>query len=258
MIIDYSRRTDPACIEGVNVLKNKIKKYGYPALVHFWTKAPAVLFDLYNDVIADLKKNNVVVCIQITLNNYGLPLEKVTEDMQRLDKLVGLLGSKAVRLRFDPIIIGYTCMAHYKKIIETAEKYDIKRITVNFLEPKYKGVGELLKKQNIEVVAGGLEKKINILNKLRDVTAEKIELAVCAESATLLKYVDGYEKASCADLVWFKDLGLKNQNIKGHFSRRGCGCYYTDDWGVYPTKNGYVCPHKCLYCYAKHNLYGLN
>ena len=255
MIIDYSRRTDPASIEGVDVLKNKIEKYGYPKLIHFWTKAPAVLFDLYKDVITDLKKNNVIVCAQITLNSYGLPLEKVTSDMQELKNLVSLLGNDFIRLRFDPIIIGYTCMSHFKKTVNAAGKFHIKRITVNFLEPKYKRVGELLKKVNVDVVNAGQDKKIYVLNKLRNAAPDRIELALCAESSGLLKHVEGYNKASCADPEWFRCLGLEVDNIKGHFSRRGCGCYYTDDWGVYPTKKGYICPHKCLYCYAKHNLY---
>ena len=253
MIIDYSRRTDPACSEGVLVLKDKINRCGYPKLIHFWTKAPAVFSKLYEKIILELNAHNVVICSQITINNYGLPLEKVTSDMQNIEALVGLLGSDAVRLRFDPIIIGYTCMSHFKKTVNIAEKFNIKRITVNFLEPKYKGVGKRLSEHNISVEAGTLEKKIQILNRLRKVTPNNIELAVCAESRELCNYVDGYEKASCADPIWFKKLGLDIRNIKGHFSRKGCGCYYTDDWGVYPTKNGYICSHKCLYCYAGHN-----
>jgi hypothetical protein len=255
MIIDYSRRTDPACSAGVEVLADKISKCGYPKLIHFWTKAPAVLVKLYETFFSDLKKHNVIICSQVTINNYSLPLEKVTQDMQAIDGLVNILGNEAVRLRFDPIIIGYTCMSHFKKTVNIAKTFNIKRITVNFLEPKYKGVGGMLKKYNINAESGSLEKKIYILNNLRKVAPANIELAVCAESKELLKYVDGFKKASCADPVWFKSLGVDVENIKGHFSRNGCGCYYTDDWGVYPTKNGYSCPHKCLYCYAKHNIY---
>jgi DNA repair photolyase len=44
------------------------------------------------------------------------------------------------------------------------------------------------------------------------------------------------------------------EELSGHTSRKGCGCFYTHDWGEYPSKGGYPCPHKCLYCYAKHNI----
>ncbi|MCF7790717.1 MAG: DUF1848 domain-containing protein [Victivallales bacterium] len=255
MIIDYSRRTDIACPEGVSILNSKLKKYGYPALIHFWTKAPAAVADLFSETVYRMKKNNVIVCMQVTLNNYGKPLENVSEDMQQLDKVVRQFGPDHIHLRFDPIIIGYTKMAHFKTTLRTALKYNIGRITVNFIETKYKGVGKALKNYGIYFENGTTEKKIKILNRLRNVTPDNIELAVCAESAGLSKHVEGIRNASCADPEWFKELGLDVNNIKGHSSRKGCGCYYTADWGTYPTRNGYICPHKCIYCYAKHYLY---
>ena len=252
MIIDYSRRTDPACKEGLELLESKIKRFGFPSLIHIWTKAPGKLFEIYGKIFEQLQKHNTILCGQITLNHYGKPLESVSKSSQDISRIVGTFGSKAIRLRFDPIIFGYTTLKHYKQTMELAQIYNISRVTVNFLETKYGRVWERLKECNIDYYEGTFCDKVRVLNKLREVTPPNIDIAVCAESAHLVQYVDGITKAACADPEWFKSLGLDITTIKGHNSRKSCGCYYSDDWGKYPGKGGYSCPHKCLYCYAKH------
>ena len=254
MIVDYSRRTDPACEAGLKLFQKYLYPRKLPKVVSFWTKAPAVLAKLYASTIQELQEEGTVVCAHITLNYYESPLEAVTNEMRELGPLVDLLGCQAVRLRFDPIIFGYTTLSHYRQVLETAEQHNVSRITINFMIPEYEGVGMLLSKHGIVAQQGTLKRKISTLQRLRDETPEKVEIAVCAETAQLCQYVPGIIKASCADTVWFERLGLTDK-VSGHASRKGCGCFYTADWGKYPNKGGYVCPHKCLYCYAKHNVY---
>ncbi|MGD9201165.1 MAG: DUF1848 family protein, partial [Chitinispirillia bacterium] len=168
MIIDYSRRTDPACKEGAVLFQKYLDTENPPKVIHFWTKAPSVLAKLYAPIIKKLKKTKTVVCAQVTLNYYSAPLETVTNRMRRIEPLVDLLGSDSIRLRFDPIILGYTTLGHYKKVLESAKKNSISRITINFLVPNYQGVGSLLLKNGIKVESGTLEKKAMILQRIRD------------------------------------------------------------------------------------------
>lgn len=259
MIIDYSRRTDPACKAGLALFREKIKnlkRYDNDIqVIHFWTKAPAVLAELYERDIKELQSRGVIVCAQVTINNYDAPLERVTPEMRDIKPLVKLIGSKAIRLRFDPIIYGYTTEGHFKKTLNSAIENDISRITINFLEPKYQGVGRLLRENNINVGFGDITRqKADILTTIRWTTPKNIEIAVCAESEYLRKYSPDIQKAACSDPEWFKQLGFSSPK-NTHFTRKDCGCFYTKDWGKYPSQGGYVCPHKCLYCYAKHNIY---
>ena len=254
MIIDYSRRTDPACAAGLKLFQKRLRLDKPPAVLHFWTKAPAVLAELYGPIIRQLQAAGSIVCAQVTLNAYDPPLEAVSREMRELGPLVGLLGKQAVRLRFDPIILGYTTLHHYKQVLAAAERYQLRRITVNFLVPGYEGVGNLLAQYGISAEQGSVQRKIATLQRLRAATPKEIDLAVCAETAALWQQVPGLTRASCADPAWFKALGLVEE-VSGHASRPGCGCLYSADWGKYPTQGSYICPHKCLYCYAKHNVY---
>lgn len=73
--IDFTRRNDPACQEGIIQLRQKLKENGYPKVLCFWTKAPAILSEMYFDVIADMQRERTLVLAQVTINNYFAPME---------------------------------------------------------------------------------------------------------------------------------------------------------------------------------------
>lgn len=254
MWIDYTRRNDPACVEGLHIFKEKLLHNKRPTVLCFWTKNPKLVGELYGNIIAELRKGGTTVLAQVTINpGYQEKMEPgIKEKFWDMGEFIRLLGGpEHIRLRFDPIIKGFTTPAMFQEHCRIAKNWGIKRTTVNFMVPEYKNVGKLLAKQGLAVGSFSKEEKIKILKYLV-VTAQKygLEVAACAETAGFASEVPGLIPAKCADPDWAKALGAEGQ-FKGHPSRKGCGCCYSDDWGVYHNSGGYRCPHQCLYCYAK-------
>lgn len=258
MWVDYTRRNDPACLAGLLNLREKLKKGNIPDVFCFWTKNPKYIGQNYVDEIMYMKKNGTVVLAQVTINpGYQEKLEPGIKsdfwDMAELIKILG--GPDHVRLRFDPFIDGFTTPEMFKKHCEIAKEYGIRHTTVNFLVPGYKDVREALLHIGIQIQDLPTEIKTKIykyiLRCMVDIAKEySVEVAVCAESSELYGKVYGILPAKCADPEWALNLGAKNIS-KGHPSRKGCGCCYSKDWGIYFNKGGYKCPHQCIYCYAK-------
>ena len=247
--IDYSRRTDVACIAGLERLKSMLAKEGYPAVLCFWTKNPKGIAEIYSDIISEMQHHGTIILAQVTINGYGKVLEPgISDDMFDLSGLVKSIGSDHVRFRFDPIIPGFTTMHHFRRTVAIAEQFGIDRIITNFIVPGYKGVGKLLAKHGIIIPEITDVRRKDILGALSNVLCgSNISLAVCAETA---KFADDHIKtASCSDPAWAKQFG--SPDFKLNPSRKGCGCCYSADWGRYPSQGGWTCPHGCLYCYAK-------
>lgn len=254
--IDYTRRSDPACPAGVDRFEEQLFFHGYPKVLCFWTKAPATLAELYHKEIVDLQQHGTLVLAQVTVNGYGKDMEPgVTPAMQDSGPLIALISSGAVRLRFDPIIAGYTTPQHFLDCLSLARDHNISRITVNFLVPEYKGVGKLLQSKGFNIKEPTPEWRMQVLKSLHPyIASTKVELAICAETAGMLEKLPWLKPAACADPEWAIAL---QPDLKGVFthtgrgSRPGCGCVYSGDWGRYRNQGGYACPHSCLYCYAK-------
>ena len=251
--VDFSRRNDPAHKAGVGLLKETINAKGAPGVLCFWTKNPKGIADLYGDVIRRLQELGTLVLAQVTVTGYGRILEPGVPNPE-LEGLVSLLGSEAIRLRFDPIIKGYTKPEHFHKCLGVAQNYGIQEIIVNFMVPSYKDVGCTIKRVlGINPINPTKEDMLSVLDKIRSMTPEGIRLRACAETHFTL----GKDKpewlgnASCADPIWAKTVKPSLANILGRGSRKGCGCCYSDDYGQYASNGGYKCPHGCIYCYAK-------
>lgn len=255
MVIDFSRRTDPACPEGLLRLTNKLAVHGAPRVLHIWTKAPATVARMYGDLFRQLKNAGTIVCAQVTLNFYEPPVEQIPAEALDIKPLVDLLGSEAVRLRLDPVIAGYTDKFNIVAATTVATVFSIERLTVNFLVPSYKNVSALLSRHGIDPRESTFDEKKSLLAYAASLLPSVTEVAVCAENGNLIREVPGLKPAACSDPEWFRRLGADLSGLKSRKSRSGCGCFYTDDWGEYPSRGGYVCPHKCLYCYAGHNRY---
>ncbi len=108
--VDFTRQSDPAHKTGVKYLEQKLARYGVPKVFCFWTKAPATIRDLYLDIVPQMIAEGCLVLAQVTLNCYGQDMEPgISKDKTDFDGLIELLGgADHIRLRFDPVIPGYT------------------------------------------------------------------------------------------------------------------------------------------------------
>lgn len=256
--IDYTRRSDPACREGLRLLEARLagcRASGrWPDVLCFWTKNPAFIAGRYAPLIRELQANGTLVLAQVTLNPGYQPLLEPRVDpawWEGLGPLVGMLGDGAVRLRFDPVVKGFTTPAMFRRHLEIARRFGITHTVVNFLVPSYKGVGRLLAARGLPAEEFAQEEVARILARLVEMGARYgVRVAACAEWSHMAAAVEGLGRASCSDPEWAAALrpGLE---FSLHPSRKGCGCCYTEDWGLYRSRGGYRCPHQCLYCYAK-------
>ncbi len=250
--IDFTRRSDPAQPYYQRRLVDQLQKHGYPQVLCFWTKAPAEVARLYGDLSAQLREHGTLVLAQVTHNPGYYQLEPGVTDRRRdLSSLVELLGPAAVRLRFDPIIPGFTTPGMFQAAVDAARCFGIRRITVNFLA-EYPGVAERLGRLGIKLRVMNRADKIETLRRLGAMAGD-IEVAGCAElnAAGLVDAVPGLLKSGCADAEWA--TGLRPDlagRFKLHASRPGCLCVYSGDWGQYRNWGGPSCPHQCVYCYA--------
>ena len=251
--IDFTRRNDPAHKKGVKLLKENLNEYGYPKVLCFWTKAPDLIYKLYKNIIKDMQDNDTLVLMQTTINKYD-EMENISDNVIRLDRIKKLLGDpEYIRVRFDPIIGGYTTPQHFLDILDIVVEHNIKRIITNFLVPSYKDINEVLEKEGFtDIYSPSQKKKIKILKWMRKKTPNDIDIAVCAETYKLANKLDGILPPACSDPQWA--INIKPE-LEGSFtknpSRNGCGCCYSGDWGKYYNSGGYKCPFNCLYCYAK-------
>jgi hypothetical protein len=249
---DYSRRNDPAHIQGVEILRNALSKEKVlPAVLCFWTKNPGLVAKLYAEDIKILQSRGTTVIAYVTATGYGRPLEPGVPPTD-LTGLVELLGAKAVRLRFDPIIVGFTKPSHFQYCLDLAVKHGITDIIVNFYMP-YKDTMAIMTQNGVDAKLASTEEMLRVLGKLHDMAAGKVTLRACAEThiALIGQTPEWLGHAACADPDWARVVNPKLGKIIGHASREGCGCVYSKDFGVYASKGGYKCPHRCLYCYAK-------
>lgn len=249
---DFTRRHDPANGVFVKILSQRLLKRGIPYILCFWSKAPARIATLYEEMIKKLQAKGALVLAQISLNGYDEVLEPgLTSADRQLGPLIRLLEPGAVRLRFDPIIPGFTTLTHYKLCLSRAREWGINHITLNFYERRINNHLRM-SQAGIDIMEAGLEGKKRFLESILGFTPPGIHLALCAESSPLGAFFPGLQKASCADPLWAMDLRkeLSALSWEKHPSRKSCGCFYTEDWGAYPRKLGVECAHGCLYCYA--------
>jgi len=252
--VDYTRKNDPACNAALKMFRDKLNSMWpkLPRVVCFWTKNADGLAELYGETIRKLQGHGVTVLSHFTVTGYGCPLEPGVPEPSGKE-LVKLLGQKAIRLRFDPIILGYANPKHFKKCLEQADNMGVDEIIVNFLVPEYKDVSTALPSLGIQANRPTKERVLEALSKLRALAPRWVSLRACAETSILLgnDRPEWLAQASCASPEWAIKVNPDLGPIIGHASRKGCGCVYSADWGLYPSQGGYACPHRCAYCYAK-------
>lgn len=252
--VDFTRRNDPACPEALEYLKKTLQAKK-PGVFCFWTKAPDVVANLYADVIRQMRSEGVLVLCQATINRgYKLLEPGVHTEYQELGKLIELLGGpQYVRARFDPVIFGYTAPSMFEEHCRFISSYGVDYTVVNFYVPHYKHTAEYMRARGIKFDPNpSWDQQDNCLATVAEIAhAYGVRVAVCAETVAWAgRY--GLLPARCSDPTWAVTL---RPDLAGAFqkhpSRKGCGCVYSEDWGIYRNQGGWRCPHQCLYCYAK-------
>lgn len=252
--VDFTRRNDPACPEALEFLKKTLQEKK-PGVFCFWTKAPNVVAKLYSDVVKQMRSEGVLVLCQTTLNRgYGILEPGVCPEYQELGELIELLGGpQYVRARFDPIIFGYTTPSMFEEHCRFISSCGVGYTVVNFYVPHYKDTAERLMTRGVKLNLNPTwEQQDRCLKTIAEIARSyHVRVAVCAETASCaFRY--GLLPARCSDPEWATSLRPELMGaFKKHPSRKGCGCVYSEDWGIYRNQGGWQCPHRCLYCYAR-------
>jgi hypothetical protein len=280
IVISASRRTDiPAFymdwfmdriekgrFETVNPFNGKTTVIeASPKTVHtivFWSKNfGPFLNGGYGDL---LTQKGFHLFFNFTLNTTSAVLEpKLPPLKQRLDQaaaLCGAFGPGAVQWRFDPVCFYTTGdgslndnLADFDIIAARLEKLGIRRCVTSFMDHYAKIKKRTAAIPGFAFIDPPLEKKIEILARLKAATANRgMTLFACCEKAVLEALPAGMDiaPAACIPNRYLAELfggDLSFQRDYGQRTNRGCGCGISRDIGRYQDQ---PCFHDCLFCYA--------
>ena len=259
-VIDLTRRTDPARVDGVwRNLQQVLDTYGPPWVLHLWTKNVGGTLEQGADILQSVQAAGTTLAAQVTVTGLaGTVWEPLvpTDSLDQLPRLAEVLGGPGhIKWRYDPIIPGVHTSERFARLAARAASHGLTRSIINFVAVpgRYKRADRRL----AGLLPGWAEGmpgyddawRIAVALELVDIAAQHgISLACCAESSRLSAAVQGLGVAACADHAWFCELsGKAPARTTYGGSRPGCGCVRYFDVGNY----GYWrrC-HQCAYCYA--------
>ncbi len=259
-VLDVTRRTDPARIERVwENLRAVVDGFGVPWIVQLWTKDAAATVGRGGRLLRRLRDGGTTLAAQVTVTGLGAtawePLAPA-EPFAGVAELIALAGgADHLKWRYDPIIPTVHDRDRFRRLAERAAALGITRCVVNFVAPpgRYKRVDARLAGTLPGWDAGmpGYDDgwRAEIAAQLVETARELgLSVAVCAESAALVRRVPGLAPARCGDHDWFVALsGRDPGRAASAGSRRGCGCAAYFDVGLYGQ---WQRCHRCGYCYA--------
>jgi hypothetical protein len=258
--IDVTRRTDPARIERVwDNLRAVVEAYGAPWITQLWTKDAAGALARGGSLLRRLVDSGTTLAAQVTVTGLS---DTVWEPFTPAEPFAGAAdlialagGPDHVKWRYDPVIPTVHRLERFRKLAGHAVALGITRCVVNFVAPPghYKrvdarlagvlpGWGEGMPGYDEEWHAGTAAELVECAGE------QGLRVAVCAESAGLVKQVPDLQPAMCGDHDWFVTLsGRDPGRAPTTGSRPGCGCAAYFDVGLYGQ---WQRCHRCLYCYA--------
>jgi hypothetical protein len=192
-----------------------------------------------------------LVLAQPTINPGYKALEpNINPKMWEMEGLISLLGSpEHIHPRFDPIIAPFTQDEMFEEHCSILHKYKIAQTTVNLCDIYHNDVQYTLTNQGFNVVNLNDTQKTIILSRYKEIADKyNIKIAVCAPSANLSELIPGILPAHCSDIEWARSLGGDTKYLTPAKTRKGCGCYYTNDWGINTSNGGWKCYYACRYC----------
>ncbi len=279
MILDFTRRTDPAFVPSVWDNLRDALDVTSPTVLHVWTKWPGRVADIGREILDALRKNGTIIAAQVTVNRYGRNLEPRIPENHGLDRLVPLLGGfDHVTWRFDPVIPYVPFEERFLRTAEEMTNLGVRRLVVNTIAPpgRYKRVDRRLaamwewwtperfgldpedarrdryvppplQRHTPSVWNGWARWQYDVFSRIVELAQSfGFRVQPCAETAWLYGVVEGLSPAGCISQQWLASLGLL-QDIPLRPTRAGCGCVYTVDVGSYGhwSRCG-----GCRYCYA--------
>jgi len=221
----------------------------------FWTKNVAP----FTSRLKQLLEMGYKAYFQYTVTGFGGVLESGVPSWRKTVKsfkdLSDLLGSEAVRWRYDPIVIapGYNRDFHlnnFETILSSLEGYT-KVCHISFVQFYKKTV------QNFKTLSDSIgaspsdpddEDKISLALELKDMAVSRgITLQSCCYP---MLNMAGIDQGACvdSDLVLSLRPDLGPLRLKPNPTRKGCRCCDSRDIGGYDT-----CIGGCIYCYATQN-----
>jgi len=215
----------------------------------FWTKNPAPMVERLCEL------SGYMYYFQFSVTPYGKDVElnlpqKNTEIISTFKKISQIVGADRVIWRYDPILLNEKCTTSYhlrafEKIATELHKYT-QRVTISFIDTKYKGLKGNMNKLNLSNFTTEMQKELAYS---LAAIARKYGLAIDACAPNIDLQECGVMQACCIDGRLFSRLLSCDLDIeKDKNQRPGCGCAASIDIGMYNT-----CLNGCLYCYANYN-----
>jgi hypothetical protein len=217
-----------------------------------WTKNPRPLIPL----LPVLERAGIGSCFQFTLNDYGPEglepgVPPLSERIQTMRELAGLLGPERVVWRFDPLILvrGLEPEVLLDRVRRLADALagHTRKLVFSFAEISgYTKVRRNLAKTGLAWRDFTCGEMLEAAGAIREAAERKgMEAAACAQSVDLSPA--GVGRSACVDPALLRaaagEVLLPRRRDPGQ--RRHCGCAPSKDIGQYNT-----CGHGCLYCYA--------
>ncbi|NLV73592.1 MAG: DUF1848 domain-containing protein [Chloroflexi bacterium] len=256
--LDLTRRTDPArWPRGWQILDEMLREFGAPWVLQLWTKDPHTVALAGRQQLEQLRQHSLITA-QVTDTGLagsfwepGVPAGAL-DSVSELASLIG--GTSHINWRYDPIIPTVHRTDTFRALAERAAALGIRRATINFisqpgtyrrvdrrLASRLPGWAEGMPGYDLSWQADQAHELLAIAQPLG------IRLAVCAESAGLVRQVPGLAGAACGDRTWFSALSGHSPSAPVRASRKGCGCLVHYDLGSY---GNWTRCHGCIYCYA--------
>jgi hypothetical protein len=262
LILSASRRTDlpgfhpDACAERIRQRVQRLRtRYLYGVV--FWTRhtRPFLPGGPLNRLITSEIENPVV---NLTITGLGAgPLEPGGPSTEAvLSDLPGLVEAFhgqpwRIRWRFDPLLMGHSKSADFKRIAEKMASLAINTCTFSF--PAYRGLkGDLTPQFDRAAIPRWNETaKADFLAELMEIATERgISLLSCSQPENL-RFGAAIKHAQCIP----KDVLEQGHpqsiplDLQGDRSQRThCRCVESEDIGDYELDR---CLGGCVYCYSK-------
>jgi len=198
-----------------------------------------------------------------TINTYNQLLEPdlspIDERLEQLKELVSLYGSKAVRWRFDPIVVWEDdgkVSDNLHGLIPISQKVarlGIRDVTVSFMD-RYRKIDRRARARGdkFRFVYPTIREQIEAFRKKAEILAEMgFTIHTCCEPGLASSDLPGLRPGRCIDAPLLSEvtgLSFPSDPDRGQRKSAGCLCHKSIDIGCYTHHR---CPGKCLYCYAR-------
>ncbi|GKX30967.1 hypothetical protein SH1V18_34470 [Vallitalea longa] len=210
----------------------------------FWTKDPKKIIPKLDTF------NKYKYYFQITINSYGIDLEKnvrsKSEIIKSVIELSRLIGKERIIWRYDPVILTekYDFAYHekyFRKLMDMLSPYCDKCV-ISFLDIYTKTKRNMKEIDFQEITDKDMRYIAEAFTKIA--SEYKMTIETCSELIDLSDF--GIKHGKCVDDKMISKLNNCDVVISKDANQRDiCGCVKSIDIGAYNT-----CNHNCLYCYA--------